>query len=119
MNIEPLLSLAERWREEASLYRRRGRKEDAAVAESYADELEHALRAWCLETLSLEEAAHEAGTSYEAMQKRVARGQVPNAGESGRPRVRRCDLHGGPRSPAEPLRLETGEPDIAEEILSG
>lgn len=115
MNVSRLRCLADRWRSEAELYDRRGLAEAARLAGSYAADLTQELDEWLLEGLTLAEAAEEAGLSYSAIQKQVARGDLPNAGRDGSPRVRRCDLLGAPV----PLRLETtdGSPDVASEVL--
>lgn len=114
MNFDPLRDLAETWREEAALFRQRGLDGHARVAESYAADLEERLRQWRLEALTLEEATAESGYSYSALQKRVASGDLPNAGEKGSPRIRRCDL---PQKGGSPC-LEADEPDISGEILT-
>ena len=112
MRVDPIRSLADRWRDEAAVLRRCGHERTADLCERHAQELEGAVRVWWAEPLGLQQAAEETGLSYRAIQKRVERGQVPNVGKKGAPRVRRCDLYdgGGPR-------LETGEPDLAEEVL--
>ena len=109
--------LAARWREEAELLRRRGQPTLAAMAESYADELEEELRQADLEALTLKQAAEESGFSYSAIQKMVNTGQLPNVGDKHRPRVRRGDL---PRK-AGRLRSQRndGQPDLAGQILAG
>lgn len=116
MNLSALERLAAQWRQEAELLRRRGMERRAEMVESYAADLEERLREWWLERLTLQEAADEAGLSYSAVQKKVAREDLPNAGEEGAPRVRRCDLFGEEERP----RLETdeGDPDVAAEILA-
>ncbi|MFQ5845359.1 MAG: hypothetical protein ACE5JG_10280 [Planctomycetota bacterium] len=107
-------SLITEWRDEATLFRRRGQHALAECAESFANELEERLREWMLEALTLEEAAGESGLAYDTLQRRVASGEVPNAGRKGAPRVRRCDLWPALRRP----RLVTGEPDLAAEELA-
>lgn len=116
MDLSGLEELAAEWREEAELYRSRGQEPQASMAESYAADLEERLREWWLETLTLQEAADEAGLSYSAVQKKVARGDLRNAGREGSPRVRRCDLFGEEERPR--LETEEGEPDVAGEILA-
>ena len=111
MDLSALRSLSGRWRDEADRFERDAVPGHAAVLRRVAGELDDVLRAWWTEPLRLQEAAEEAGLEYRAIQKRVERGRVPNVGKKGAPRVRRCDLYeGGPR-------LETGEPDLAEEVL--
>ena len=92
MNVDRLPALAESWREEAALFRRRGLNQAADLAESYAMELEAVLREYRLATLTLKEAATETGLKYDTIQGKIASGEIPNAGRRGSPRVRRCDL---------------------------
>ena len=86
------MKLAQSWREEAALFRRRGLNQAADVAESYAAELDAFVREYRLATLTLTEAATETGLKYDTIQGKVASGEIPNAGRPGSPRVRRCDL---------------------------
>jgi hypothetical protein len=98
------------WREEAAVLRRRGATEQAEVLESCADELERAVKLYETEELSLPEASRETGYTYAALQRMMSEGRLPNAGEPGKPRVRRADL---PRKPGRgpTLRLaEEGKP---------
>jgi len=115
VNLTPLWSLAERWRSEADLFRRRSREGDAHLIESFALELEGALREWGLEKLTLHQAAHETGLTYDTLQKRVSKGRLPNAGGGGSPRVRRGDLY-GVRTHRHP-GTSKGGPDLAAEAL--
>ncbi len=112
VNLAALESLAENWRREADLFRRYG-SPLAGACELHAEELEERIREWQLEALTLEEAAVESGLSYSAVQKKVRRGEWPNAGKKGAPRVERRYVLGAPPL----LRLETGEPDLAGEVL--
>jgi len=86
------MKLAESWREEAALFRRRGLTQAADLAESYAAELDTVLREYRLARLTLKEAATETGLKYDTIQGKVASGEIPNVGRRGSPRVRRCDL---------------------------
>lgn len=117
MNVAPLESLALRWREEADLFRKRGGDLQARVLDSVAEDFEEALRDWQLETLTLEAAAEESGFAYSTLQQRVTAGDLPNAGEKGSPRIRRCDLpqrggRGGPKA-------SPGEPDLSARVMVG
>ncbi len=85
-------TLAESWREEAALFRRRGLHQAADLTESHAADLEAAVREYRLATLTLTAAATESGLKYDTIQGKVASGEIPNAGRRGSPRVRRCDL---------------------------
>ena len=82
---------------------------------SVADEIEERALSHALETLTLRDAAEESGYSYSAIQKMVASGELTNLGDKGSPRVRRGDL---PRKAIAPPTA-SGEPDLAEMILSG
>ena len=108
-----LSELAEQWRAEAEMIRRRGQEALAAMADSYADELEAALREHDLEALTLREAAEESGYSYSALQKMVTKGELQNVGDRHRPRVRRGDLPRKVRRPEPHFH----EPDLAGMIL--
>ncbi len=114
VNLDALRAVADRWREEAAVYERDGVLGHAAVLRRLASELEAVLAEWWVEPLGIEEAADEVGCAYEAMAKRIRRGSLPNAGEKGRPLVRRCDLFGGngPKRKSDPASL-----DMANEIL--
>ena len=105
------------WRAQAQELRRLGVKEAASTMEACADDLDETWRFWQTEPLTLEEAAAETGYSYSSLQQKVAAGEIPNLGETRRPRVRRADL---PRkTPTRRFELESGEPDLVEEILVG
>ena len=110
-------TLSSRWRTLAGQMRSLGAVAQATTLEHCADELEETWREWELEALTLEEAAAESGYSYSSLQKRVSAGEIPNVGEPRKPRVRRQDL---PRkTPTRRFELESGEPDLAGEILVG
>lgn len=112
MDTSLLQALVAEWRKEADLFRRRGLEEGACVAEGYAADLETRLREWWLEELSLEQAAQESGMAYDTLQRKLSRGDLPNAGRRGAPRILRSDLHGSP-SPSR----GSGTIDLAGEIL--
>lgn len=103
-------SLPAQWRREAALLRRRGAAAQAETLESCAVELEAWEHQRALETLTLEEAEHESGYSYSALEKMVRRGELENVGEKGRPRVRRGDL---------PRKVRHEAPDLAGPVLDG
>jgi len=111
------LDLPRAWREKATELRRFGAEYQATTLECCADDLEETWRIWQEEPLTLEEAAGVSGYSYSSLEKRVRSGRIPNVGKLGAPRVRRQDL---PRkTPTRPFKLESGEPDLAGEILVG
>ncbi len=114
MNLDLLWSLTSAWRDEAALLQRRGLEREARMVESFASELEQRLREWLDELLTLEGAADEVGTTYDAIRKRIARGDLPNSGRQGSPKIRRADLL---NANGDTLRLDSGEPDIAETVL--
>ena len=109
-------SLAERWRTEAALLRRRGANAQAAVMDSCAAELEEEARTYSLEALTVGQAANESGYSYGALQKMVSEGTIPNVGRKGAPRIRRGDL---PKKPGSSYESSKSEPDLAELVLAG
>lgn len=108
-------SMAETWKEEADLLRRRGADGPADALESAAEELEELLREWSLERLTLEEAAQETGLAYDTVQRKVG-SEIPNAGKKGTPRVRRCDVHEF-LDPPDPRLHEDPVEELAEQTL--
>lgn len=90
--MNPLLSLAEKWRTDAELLRRYGDERGASVAELHADELEAAVAADRLDALTLKQASKESGYSYSRLHQLVSEGLIPNAGRRNAPRIRRHDL---------------------------
>lgn len=100
MPRSPLDELADRLRDEAELFRRRGLDREADLEESLAEEVEEALRAHRREELTLKEAAAESGYSVKRLRELVRKGKIPDNrpdGSRGTIRVRRRDL---PRKPA-------------------
>lgn len=94
----PAEALVTRWRDEADEYERDGALVPAArLLRRVADELENAVPAYRLEPLTVKQAARESGYSESRLRDYLNNGTVPNAGEPGAPRIRRCDL---PRKPA-------------------
>ena len=102
--------LATRWRTEAGTWRRRGQESLALMAESYADELDAALREDEQAMLTLKEAAAESGYSADHLGRLVREGRLPNAGAKRAPRIRRKDV---PRKP--PSASDAN--DLAERLL--
>ena len=112
MNIDRLRELAEGWKAEAVVLRKRGAAVQAEVLESCAADHEQAVQEWQNEELTLHEAAEESGYSYSALQQM----KDLHVGTSGSPRLRRCDL---PRRPGRSSRsLANSPPDLADEILN-
>lgn len=89
--------LIKRWRDEAAVLRRYASEAQADVVERLARELEAALKESELEELTLEQAQSETGFAYSTLQRMVAEGRIPNAGDRHKPRIRRRDL---PKKPA-------------------
>lgn len=114
-----LSELSSRWRASASELRRYGAEEQATALEACAAELELAEREYWFEELTLEQAAEELGVSYDTVGRRVARGDIPNAGKKNRPRVRRTDLRGVASRSQLRTVPDLSEPDIAELVLQG
>ena len=92
--------------------RKRGATAQAEALESCVADHEQVLDAWHTEELTLHQAAEESGYSYSALQQM----KDLNAGTTGTPRIRRCDLPHKPRRSG--LRLSVGQPDLADEILT-
>lgn len=108
--------LATRWRAAAAELRRYGADGEATALETCAAELEAEEREYLFETLTLEQAAEFAGCSYDTMSRRIRRGEIPNAGRKGKPRVRRSDIQPAALVGPRPV-TDQGEPDIAAEAL--
>jgi len=72
--------------------RRYADERTAHVCRLHAAELEEAIRTAEDEALTLTHAARESGYSSDHLRHLVADGTIPNAGEKGRPRIRRGDL---------------------------
>ena len=105
--------LLARWIAHAGLLETYGASDQAALVRKLGSEVQRAVIEHELEKLALDEAAKESGYAYSTIQQRVANGEIPNVGEKGAPRVRRCDL---PRK-AQPPRGRQGARSIADETL--
>jgi hypothetical protein len=94
------------WRERADYLREYGDTNSAKLWELAAVELERAWTTFGEDTLSLADAARECGYTPGHLGALVKRGLIPNAGRTGAPRIRRCDLPvktpGGPGRPSRP-----------------
>ena len=84
--------LVAQWRREAETLERREQGSTGKLIRRLAVEVEEALRHDEDEALTLAEAALESNYSTEHLRKLVAAGTIPNAGEKGRPQIRRSDL---------------------------
>ena len=112
MNIDRLRELAEGWRAEAVVLRKRGATAQAETLESCVADHELALNEWHTEELTLRQAAEESGFSYSRLQQMKSL----NVGSTGSPRIRRCDLPRKARRSGP--QLAHGQPDLADEILA-
>ena len=112
MNIDRLRELAEGWRAEVAVLRKRGAAAQAKALESCVADYEQTVQEWQHEELTLHEAAEESGFSYSRLQQM----KDLNVGSAGSPRIRRCDLpYKLRRSGTKALE---GPPDLADEILA-
>ena len=90
--MRALESLAERWLCAAETLESAFDERGAALYRHLAAELQEALRESEGELLTLSQAAAESGYSESRIRHLVSDGTIPQAGERGRPRVRRGDL---------------------------
>ncbi|MDT8342683.1 MAG: hypothetical protein RQ751_14325, partial [Longimicrobiales bacterium] len=102
------------WRDRAVLFEEHGQG-GAVLLRYVADELEQAIREHELELLTLDEAERESGYTRSALEKQIARREIPNAGRKGSPRIRRCDL---PKKPGSVVPVEADGPDIVTDLLA-
>lgn len=100
-----------RWRADAELLRGYGATEAAAAAERHAEQLAEAVQIAADQPLTMTEAVRESGYSERRLREMIADGELPNAGQRGRPRIRRADL------PRKASRKDSGF-DAAAEALS-
>lgn len=104
-------------RRRAECLRSWGGSEDVArIYEIIADELVELVRVHADTPLTLQEAAKESGYSEDHLRHLVAEGKITNAGQKGRPRIRRRDL---PRKPATVPTVTTYDPDADAAALLG
>ena len=96
MNIHPVERfvdvLLEKWSAEETVYRRRGQNGLADFLASLMKDAIDERDRFLDEALTLAEAAEICGYSYSRLENLVRLGELSNAGERGRPRVRRRDL---------------------------
>jgi hypothetical protein len=109
--------LAQKWRAEADQNERRGLRELANFARSFADELDAYEESHASELLTLEEAANESGYHKDSISRMISEDKVPNAGTKGAPRVRRRDLPKKPRSAPLSLAPASG-PQLVQTALA-
>ena len=87
-----LAELAAQWLTDAALLDEHGADQAAATARRHAGQLESALKEAADEELTLADAVRESGYFARWLRELVSEGAIPNAGEKGRPRIRRSDL---------------------------
>ena len=104
--MKPLESLAERWLSVAETLEGAFDERGADLFRLHAAELREALREAADEVLTLSEAAAESGYSESRLRHLIADGTIPQAGERGRPRVRRGDLPSKPKKSESVTDLE-------------
>ena len=92
MNIEKLEQAIARIRERAELVEAAAGPDAARGLRFAADELEAALNEWWHEALTPTEAEQESPWAASTIAKKLRQGELPQAGRSGAPRVRRGDL---------------------------
>ena len=82
MDLRPaqLGKLLDQWRDQADRLRRYGAAASAAAVEACAQDLEAWLDAWADALLTPQEAAVETGLKPETVSKKIASGELPNAG---------------------------------------
>lgn len=93
--MKPLWGLVAKFEARAADLRDCGAEGNAAAVEWCAERTEEMLREWEFEELTIEEAAAELGLTYDAVQRQIADGRLPNAGRTRAPRVLRRDLFPG------------------------
>ena len=87
-----LETLAARWLADADVLDGALDSRGASLYRRHAAELQEALRVSADEVLTLTQASSESGYSESRLRHLLADGSLPQAGERGRPRVRRGDL---------------------------
>ena len=97
-----LETLAARWLSDADVLEGALDERGAALYRRHAAELQEALRQAADEVLTLTQASSESGYSESRLRHLIADGSLPQAGERGRPRVRRGDLPQKPQKPDAP-----------------
>jgi hypothetical protein len=89
---DTLRHLSAKWIEDASRMKLYGAASQATALLRAADDLLHVLSTIENDTLSLTDAARESGYSADHLGRLVRRGEIPNAGRPGAPRIRRTHL---------------------------
>jgi hypothetical protein len=95
MNIERLKRAIKRIRERADVVEGAAGPDAARGLRLAADEFESALTEWWHEALTPTQAEQESPWAASTIAKKLREGELPQAGRSGSPRVRRGDLLSG------------------------
>ena len=90
--MSSVTELAARWESDAEMLETYKDGRGAELCRQFAAELREAMRAEENEVLTLAQAALESGYSESHLRHEVASGEIPNAGRTGSPRIRRGDL---------------------------
>ena len=100
--MKPIEALAERWLADAETLEAAFDERVANLFRLHASELAEALREAADEVLTLAEASTASGYSESRLRHLIADGTIPQAGERGRPRVRRGDVPIKPQKHSQP-----------------
>jgi hypothetical protein len=105
--VVSVMNLAETWRQQVTVLRKRGDERGATVMSGMLEELSDALAASGDEVISLREAAGISGYSTSHLARLIREGNLPNAGRLNSPKLRRADvpMKGG-RGADEPPRQD-------------
>lgn len=87
-----VMHLADVWRQQVAVLRKRGDDRGATVMMGMLDELSDALAASGEEVISLREAAGISGYSTSHLARMIREGDLPNAGRPNSPKLRRADV---------------------------
>jgi len=107
--MKPVDALAERWLSVAEVLEGVLDERGASLFRLHAAELREAIREAGEEVLTLAQAAKESGYSASRLRHLIAAGDLPQAGERGRPRIRRGDL------PTKPKKVSETTTDVERE----
>ena len=108
--MRALDTLAECWLSTAETLEGAFDERGAALYRHLAAELQEALREAADEVLTLSEASSESGYSESRLRHLISDGTIPQAGERGRPRVRRVDL------PSKPQKADASTTELDGEV---
>jgi hypothetical protein len=105
--VVAVMHLAESWRQQVAVLRKRGDERGATLMMGMIEELSDALSASGGEVVTLKEAARISTYSAGHLARMIRAGDVPNAGRPNSPKLRRADVPTkGGRGADEALRLD-------------